>query len=45
VLTADAPVLIPVEDGKLANKLAPTDNLMNMIQERLPEVVAMPTTA
>ncbi|MDR0817478.1 MAG: FAD-dependent oxidoreductase [Clostridiales Family XIII bacterium] len=45
VLTAGAPVLIPVEDGKLVNKLAPTDNLMNMIQERLPEVVPMPQNA
>jgi formate dehydrogenase major subunit len=45
VLVTPDPILIPVDDGKLVNKLAPTDNLMNMIQERLPEVAPMPTQA
>ncbi|MDR1496640.1 MAG: FAD-dependent oxidoreductase, partial [Clostridiales Family XIII bacterium] len=35
VLRPEAPVVTPVEDGKLVDKLPCADNLMNMITERL----------
>jgi formate dehydrogenase major subunit len=42
VLTPVAKKLVPVEDGKFADIMASTDNLLNMIAARLPDPQAMP---
>jgi formate dehydrogenase major subunit len=43
VYRPEAPVAVPVEDGKLVDKLPCTDNLMNMITERLPDTASLPS--
>lgn len=42
VFTPVKPTLIPVANGKMVDKLACTDNLMNMIAERLPKPAPTP---
>jgi formate dehydrogenase major subunit len=41
VLTPDKASLVVVKDGALSDKLPLTDNLMNMIDERLPKAAAL----
>jgi formate dehydrogenase major subunit len=42
VIRPKAPVVTPVDDGKLVDKLPCMDNLMNMISERLPAMSPLP---
>jgi formate dehydrogenase major subunit len=42
VLKPEAPVVVPVEDGKFVDPLPCMDNLMNMIAERLPAISPLP---
>jgi formate dehydrogenase major subunit len=42
VFRPEAPVVAPVADGKLVDRLPCMDNLMNMISERLPEMAPLP---
>jgi formate dehydrogenase major subunit len=43
VFRPKAPVVLPVADGKFVDKLPCTDNLMNMITERLPGASPLPS--
>jgi formate dehydrogenase major subunit len=43
VFKPEAPVVVPVEDGKFVDPLPCMDNLMNMIVERLPAVSPLPS--
>jgi formate dehydrogenase major subunit len=42
VYRPEAPVVIPVGDGKFVDELPCMDNLMNMISERLPDMSPLP---
>jgi formate dehydrogenase major subunit len=43
VYKPESPVVIPTDDGKLADRLPCMDNLMNMIAERLPAETPLPS--
>ncbi|MDR1292794.1 MAG: FAD-dependent oxidoreductase [Clostridiales Family XIII bacterium] len=43
VFRPEAPVALPVGDGKFVDKLPCMDNLMNMITERLPAMAPLPS--
>jgi formate dehydrogenase major subunit len=43
VIDPSAPVLAPAEDGKLVDRLPCMDNLMNVIEERLPDATTLPS--
>jgi hypothetical protein len=43
VFRPEAPVVIPVGDGKFIDRLPCMDNLMNMISDRLPDMSPLPS--